>query len=142
MKLELKHLAPYMPYGLKIQILNHKCDYVGIEFSEINGYYFLGDSLHVSYNGGSTGKSIEDFKPILRPLSDLTKEIEVNSEKFIPINYFLGDDSDLVYEACLIHNDFSYLPYNLVQKLLEWHFDVFGLIEQGLAIDINDLPNS
>jgi hypothetical protein len=28
---------------------------------------------------------IEKIKPILRPLSDLTKEIEVNGEKFIPI---------------------------------------------------------
>ena len=25
------------------------------------------------------------------------------------------------------------------QKLFEWHFDVFGLIDAGLAIDINTL---
>lgn len=29
--------------------------------------------------------------------------------------------------------------YWLVQKLFEWHFDVFGLIENNLAIDINTL---
>ena len=34
-------------------------------------------------------------------------------------------------------NNTSYLVF---QKLLEWHFDVFGLIEKGLAIDINTLP--
>jgi hypothetical protein len=28
-----------------------------------------------------------------------------------------------------------------VQKLFEWHFDVFGLISKGLAIDINTLKN-
>ena len=26
-----------------------------------------------------------------------------------------------------------------MQKLLEWHFDVFGLIEVGLAIDKNEI---
>jgi len=25
------------------------------------------------------------------------------------------------------------------EKLISWHFDVFGLIEKGLAIDINTL---
>ena len=25
-------------------------------------------------------------------------------------------------------------PYFIIQKLLEWHFDVFGLIEKGEAI--------
>ena len=31
--------------------------------------------------------------------------------------------------------------YWIAQKLFEWHFDVFGLIEAGLAIDINTLNN-
>ena len=29
--------------------------------------------------------------------------------------------------------------YETIEKLFEWHFDVFGLIEKGLAIDINTL---
>ena len=29
--------------------------------------------------------------------------------------------------------------YQEMCKLLEWHFDIFGLIEKGLAIDINTL---
>ena len=33
----------------------------------------------------------------------------------------------------------SRAPYGFVLNLLEWHFDVFGLIEKGLAIDINTL---
>jgi len=32
---------------------------------------------------------LEEVKPILRPLSDLTKEIEVNGEKFVPIERLL-----------------------------------------------------
>jgi len=30
----------------------------------------------------------------------------------------------------------------LFQMLYEWHFDIHGLIEQGLAIDINTLPSN
>lgn len=32
-----------------------------------------------------------------------------------------------------------YDGYLVVQKLLEWNFDINGLIEKKLAIDINDL---
>ena len=27
-------------------------------------------------------------------------------------------------------------PYWMIQKLFEWHFDVFGLIDQGLALPL------
>ena len=29
--------------------------------------------------------------------------------------------------------------YSVISKLFEWHFDVFGLINKGLAIDISTL---
>ena len=32
-------------------------------------------------------------------------------------------------------------PKNDYEKLFEWHFDIFGLIEKGLAIDINTLSD-
>jgi hypothetical protein len=156
MKLELKHLSGYLPYGLNIKILNYQCDYVGIEYSEITGYYFIGSSLHVNYKGGSTGKSIDIFRPILRPLSDLTKEIEVSGEKFVP-NYILNNSFRAGSKDLM---PYKYTGYNLelnietenysqtidlfdgfliVQKLLEWHFDIYGLIDAELAIDINTL---
>jgi len=79
MKLELKHLVGYLPYGLKIMT-----DYDGIQ--EIQG---MPDLFHVNYydNESDNGDEphIEDIKPILHPLSDLTKEIEVNGEKFVPL---------------------------------------------------------
>ena len=30
-------------------------------------------------------------------------------------------------------------PYWIMEKLFKWHFDVFNLLEKGLAIDINTL---
>ncbi len=93
-----------------------------------------------------------DSKLILRPLSDLAIEIEHGGQKFFPwdkladklldeepesfdnINY-----SKKWVETYFADKDILNIPYKLVSKLFEWHFDVFGLIEKGLAIDINIL---
>jgi len=149
MKLELKHLASYLPYGLKVYVYgqtifdNHICELKWLDAS--NQAFFDGDWNNISENS-------EYFKPILRPLSDLTKEIEVNGEKFVPIEFFeISDDENKNKEydygnIKLIRsleslsknafvNDISYLPYGVVEKLYEWHFDIYGLIENNLAID-------
>lgn len=129
MKLELKHLAPYLPYelkGLVEWIHKNKTHCVKL-------YGILENNLQIENPyGGFDYCDIEDFKPILRPLSDLTKEIEVNAEKFVPI---IQTDIDIPFTSDL----YFLVAYGDVQKLLEWHFDVFGLIEKGLAIDINTL---
>ena len=74
------------------------------------------------------------YKPILRPLSQLTQEIEHNGESFIPMDvlYELFRKTDLFYfdKTNLFRN-----PYEIIEKLIEWHFDVFGLINDGLAIE-------
>lgn len=157
MKLELKHIAPYLPYGLPIRISNHKCDYVGIELSKVNGYYYIGDSLHVTYEGGSTGKDQSVFKPILRPMSDLSTRYGDGVINEHSINMLLGKDGnygevtvsqwkdsfDIEIE---LGNDAPYqksidfkLMILVMDELYRGHFDVFGLIDQGLAIDINHL---
>lgn len=40
----------------------------------------------------------------------------------------------------IIH-DINYLPFAVVKLMIEYHFDVFGLIERGLAVDINTIEN-
>jgi hypothetical protein len=100
-------------------------------------YYGIGEP-HFTYDGGSTGKSIRDMKIILRPFSDITKEIEVNGEKFVPsekigIHLF---DYDFMY---IYRKETNGIPFWVVQKLLEWNFDLYGLIESDNAININTL---
>ena len=34
------------------------------------------------------------------------------------------------------------IHYDIIQELIERHFDIFGLIEKGLAIDINTLEDA
>lgn len=81
------------------------------------------------------------FKPILHPLSDLTKEIEHNGEKFVPIHWF-DENFDHNEAFPLVLNSRGIVEmkhWNEFQKLFEWHFDIFGLIENYLAIDVNSL---
>jgi hypothetical protein len=112
MKLELKHLAPYLPYSVTYTQENAR-----IKAVLTSDVIARREKL----------RTIEDVRLILRPLSDLTKEIDHNGEKFVPKDVFMESDVDLT-------------SYDGVVTLCSWHFDVFGLIEKGLAIDINTLP--
>lgn len=126
--LKLKHLAPYLPYGLNAKYhmlidIKRKYDET-IILSVTNIKWIIAGTHH---------------KVILRPLSDLTKEIEHNGEKFVP-EYWIDDKYGRNIDDVISDNRFVLeLPYFIMQKFFEWHLDVFGLIEQGLAIDINTL---
>ena len=136
-KLTLEHLAPYFPYGLKGIVTDSSNNgsietIIGLQGTEIITDF---DCIEMDI-----------FKPILRPLSDLTKEIEHNGEKFVPIEWFEEKYYTLdLHKQCLRlleedgENWINQSDYMLVTQLLEWHFDLFGLLEAGLAIDINTL---
>lgn len=153
-KLTIKELAPYLPYGLNCHCMGLVVDsyadeiiHVIVEIVGLNTDYV---EIHEIGRTVTEQYDYLDVKPILRPLSDLTKEIEVNGEKLVPIHKFKKMSIDF---SCIHFDPFSvYIPngcnyfeldffdyYNVTQKLFEWHFDVFGLIEKGLAIDINTL---
>ena len=172
MKLEIKHLSAYLPYGLKVKWGADTANLVGLVRDAVilNGEFWM----------SSQKTSIDNIKPILRNLSDLTKEIEVNGEKFVPMielakianldttKYSLGDyNGDTYGILCDIRNNDDYdthevLGFDLISgfghhykpsknftivnnqlelwnKLFEWHFDIFNLIPNNLAIDINSL---
>ena len=126
MKLELKHLTPYLPYGLQCEykgrlydyeVVNHIAQYIRIYLPDRTYFYLI----------QTNEKEFLDVKPILRPLSDLT-EAQINS---------LLDGDMLQYTS-----DLRLLRYGDIEKLFEWHFDVFGLIDKGLALDINNLETN
>lgn len=83
----------------------------------------------------------DDFKLVLLNLSDLTKKIEVNGEKFVPIKK-LPYYSDILNHVIKYPKEYQALinlKFCMIQNLLEWRFDIYGLIENGLAVDINTL---
>src|SRR5690625_1488304 len=184
--LEIKHIAPYLPYGLKVTFegddLIHEV--VGINHW-MNGVDLL--SPYRDYGRAD----IKDCRLILRPICDLTKEIEHNGVRItmmeeiakierpnimnalnkvkditvfnrgmsftsrkMGVAYRYEDTvieithyKDAVFHKKVTHgNDiwvFSYFHNYpaIIDKLLEWHFDIHQLIEAGLAIDINELNN-
>jgi hypothetical protein len=149
MKLELNKIIGYLPYGLKAERIskgNFSCDpniteicIIGID----NVNYLFNKRYHVV-----------SCKPILRPLSDLTKSclegglipIEELSKQYIAIYSTppnrQKEEMDQFKTSKILIIDSGYisrLQYWIIQKLFEWHFDIYGLIEAGLAIDINTL---
>ena len=147
MKLELKHLAVYLPYGLKGVATK---EYMGIE--TMRGLTI--DEITTDVDS----IDFDDWNPILRPLSDLSKEIEVNGERFVPIDIICEDygcieasatmddfgtyniyDEDEKQIDIIMPDNIHLTSYGVVEKLFEWKFDVYNLIQNGLAIDINKL---
>lgn len=143
MKLKLKHLAPYLPYKLKYKWSD----------GQIKDRFII--------DTDKPNKDLYRVKPILRPLSDLNKQLIINNEYITPIEElrkilpplkWIGetkqidlrmykDIDGLYFDTEDYSQEFEVLIFFKIQnKLFELHFDVFGLIEQGLAIDINTLP--
>ena len=151
MKLELKHLSPYLPYGLKMKI-GYVDKVVSLLGLQIGNHAVNNILVKFKYKKDYLAGYLYECKPILHPPSDLTKKIEVNGEKFVPIEkikHLLGYkckvsinyDGNLIFKVLngqyLFYSDFG----DVQNILLESHFDIFGLIENNLAIDINTLKS-
>lgn len=126
MKLELKHLAPYLPYKLKIQSGPHEFIMIGLTDDII---FTMGPKLN-DYN-----KDGAQHKPILRPLSDFYKKKGKNGKALADILRAQDPFGDfhLKYDDIKLKNIPS-TDYRIIVVLLELHYDIFGLIPEGLAI--------
>lgn len=178
----LEIYSAYLPYGVNFLVKRRK--------------YFIEPLIGIKYNKPIiVGLKIDaDYtyigsKLLLRPLSDLTKEIEHEGERFVPIvelfkirtqktpnevfDYYIENDTAILRVKCpqleeLTFKSFFEIelePYNIafslvseiwegeqlkdesiyqcgnemkmLFKLLSWHFDIFGAIENGIAVDLN-----
>lgn len=145
-KLTLDNIAPYLPYALYGFAEGRK------RADKLLGVYGTGGhSLTMccrvnNHNTVDYDCNIEDFKPILRPM-DLTKPIIVEGKEIIPYKelgyeYFCGEFGIIEHAEYgesprYVANPLDYLWQ--IQWLFKHKFDVFGLIEKGLAIDVNTL---
>ena len=131
-KLTLREIAPYLPYGLIMR--------------DSDGIY-KEDRILIFEN---MKWMLSNGKPILRPLSDLFKLIDWdnNNDPYM-IGYKYGvkkvKEDGVEFYADEYYADYCESPKCYIDItsfnwwLFEYHFDVFGLIEKGLAIDINTL---
>lgn len=121
-----EYMAMSLPYDL--QVVNEK------------GVRKTYAAVHYSYE---FEPDFEKFTPILRPLSDLTKPIEHKGEKFVPIIKLLEngffDTRKMSKEEIMSFVGAYLITLNDLPLYLQWHFDLFGGIESGEAIDVNTL---
>lgn len=135
MELEVKHLAPYLPYGLKLQyVVRDVVQSTGIMNSiSHNDFETHPTRININYQGE---EHIWMFRPMLRSLSKITEEINHENQVFIPIETLDMDFLQFEYYHSENGLDLSKITYLDVVRLLSWHFDVFGLISKGLATEL------
>lgn len=81
-----KTLTAGLMHGLVCEILDYKIDYVGKQFDTIVGIHQWSKEGHwCLITEGGAKPSFDRVKPILFPMSSLTKEIEFKGERFVPI---------------------------------------------------------
>ena len=163
MKLELNHLAPYLPYELQMAYI------VRDEIVEIGSldkvFIYIDATYKIRY--GINNNDVEHewmFKPFLRSLSSMTKEeayefgVMLMGEadmdyKEIGVGEMelMGDTYPTIMYQDKMNEEYSVMvqfaptgisvsvvdlmPYAAYEWLFEHHFDVFGLIDKGLAIE-------
>lgn len=140
-----KHITPYLSYRLKGIVGQGQI----VELIGLNTLIFSVRKLFVVTDGLYPWDS-SDFMPILRPKNDLTKKIHKN-KSFIPASIIWDvtqeeeDNFDIYgeippYWKNNMNLDFSNdLSYRETKKLFEWHFDIFGLIGKGAAVDFSKI---
>jgi len=159
--LQLKDIACYLPYNLHLWDNVYSRRVIAMKFTV--GYEF--NNRHISI--GWLWRNIDNgMKPILRPISDLNKPFEdgaipivelakigspietewivrneisvVNKTKEYLFTFHLGDFK-LLRTGCLDGAIPIIDQIQLFDYLNEHHFDYRGLIDKGLAIDINTI---
>ncbi len=100
----------------------------------------LSGELELIDLGWGDAQDYKGVKLVLRPLSDLNKQNILDMLEYSDFEnvYHCGNPDDLIF---INTEDKNYLSEMLKQAefLFKNHFDVFGLIEKGLAIDINTI---
>lgn len=123
-----KALPSYLPYKLQCQVVDQGVTTI----STLDAVYASGECCFHGLVESEHG--FEDIKPILKPLSMITEEIEHNGERFVPyqklniskssIENFIDDDIYIM----------QWVNYEQGEKLIEWHFDVFDLHSKNLCV--------
>lgn len=169
-KLEINHIAPYLPYGLRCQLnrlgvfnLDEEYPIPHNDICEITNLVKVGNDWEVEISGSgdcSFGMiGLDEIEIFLRPLSDLYKEID-GEVGIVEIFRMFGiyHENIRVTNCGLKYNDGAewllfdwsysaqsfidsdggiYLNMESLTYLFQHHYDVFGLIDKGLAIDLN-----
>ena len=135
---KLKIYSAYLPYGLKVK---DKDGFIGTVVQLCAENIDFDANIKVFNNFDFRWLFFDRVKPILFSLEDLTKEITINGETFVPFDELIKIKNVRLrvekYEngdkKLLNINTFSFslfdFEYKIIEKLLEWKFNVFNLPE-------------
>ena len=132
--LELKHIAPYLAYGLQFFTPNGKMAEMTINGCCTRMKTSFGSNLDKNI---SFKCLIQNYKPSLRPLSQLLQDEKTCAE----INLLLEPNGLEINNFLLLRNSILNVAISwqemqeVLNILYREHYDVFGLIEQELAIE-------
>jgi len=126
MELQLKHLSSYLPYKTQI-----KTRYEIMTMVYTNEYY--GKLKDENPNPVALSVVFENhYQMILKPFQDYSEINEITDE--------MND-----YEIQMIEDNPSLierLPFDVIEKMLKNHIDIFGLINFGIATSIHDVAQA
>lgn len=124
MKLEAKHLLPYVDSKLKI-----------IQFNDL--WTITGINADLKYvqcvidNNKTRAFPFQYINPVLFPSSDLLD---------LKFNQRIREETDIDLEDLTAFGlKLDMISYSDIMMLAEWHVDFQNLIPQGLAVDANTL---
>ena len=134
MKLKTKHLTPYLPYGLQVE---YRGEVTTLDALDVEGGAFVGKNRMVSFI------DLKHIKPILRPLSSVLWSEATYINNLLDTGVFLFvDDAGYAQIGITKHvqseGDATVSLSNILtasEYLFKKHFDVFGLINKGLAVE-------
>ena len=156
-KLEPKHIIAYLNHKLEVIHEGHIKEVHGFMNEEVFlDYNGIGTDM--------SGKELFEITPLLLPLSSLTEPLEDGSVPIVELakmkcNWIDESDYERIYIAnsspadgahlvwfntasetdelllCIEEYDVYSQQMSIIDKLIEWHFDIHGLIPAGLAID-------
>lgn len=125
----LRYLSMALPYGVVIKITSDD-GMLDVSYNMKLDADLLADLL----------RGEDDFKPYLRPISSMTME---EDEERIRLGIWKSNQYN--GQIVGIFQDIAYANPLLFQSALIWllqnHFDIFGLIPRGLAIEVTKENN-
>ncbi len=133
-KLKTSEVAAYLPYELMVKVKDFKKPVPVIGICQ--------DMVIVIGKGDDTPYyDLNEFKPVLRPLNDLGLQLFYEQIKSRCLTKISANGVLELFKTIATNPNTTSAPYWFIDTLIECKFDVFGLIEAGLAIDINTLTD-
>jgi hypothetical protein len=119
-ELMTEDLAIYLPYNLMVETKgNERTELIGLKGDTA----FLKDFTYPC--------DVSDIQPLLRPVSTIKENAHLFSHGILPsVLQDIVDGKSGFY--------LSEMPYSVVIALVENHFDINQLIDEGLAISLNN----